>query len=154
MIKHQQDQRLALDCSTLKHCFIQPAPTPSAAAWTWCISQFVCERLHTETLKKQMSTERWMEQTRASWCGSGSPHRFHIQTLIPCLLTHHTTGHVNSSCLYRLNRGITEDQTHQSAQNYLPAATPVGAGYCSTYFHPDICVIAHQSISGQHIRTA
>lgn len=42
--------------------------------------------------------------------------RFHIQTLIPCLLTHCTTGCVKSSCLYTLNRGITEDQTDISQQ--------------------------------------
>lgn len=43
--------------------------------------------------------------------GPGSLHRFHIQTLIPCLLTHCTTGRVESSWLCSLNRGIMGDQT-------------------------------------------
>lgn len=125
----------------------QTVPTSTPPAWRWCKFPYACKYLSTVTLKRAGEPCIGTKATTVFSCGSGSQHRFHIPTLIPCLLTHCTTGCVKSSWLCSLNRGIIADQTEIGQQKTTcTRLKPVEAvRYCSAYVHPDISVFLHLS---------
>lgn len=139
-IKHQQNENQTNIGSS------QTVLTSSLAAWRWwwCIFPHVCNYLSTVILKTAVEPSS----------GSGSLHRFHNQTLIPCLLTHCTTGRGKSNWLYSLNSGIMGDQTEMGQQKTTCTRLPLNQLKLVNILH--ICILTflylsvYQELEKQH----